>query len=305
MQRSLYPRGALWTGAGINYGNDRIFDSFYNPAAIMAELQFLHQYFHRLRIFILDYSYGVSHPYTQRCLYIIDQARSIGFTDIVWGITSSASTLTAANYATYKTAMLDRAKLANDHGVTTFVTGNEEEYHVDGTSLVAAQMTTNARNDLAPAATTVFAGDVSYNLPEGNLPDWLANGSGSLSTLGLNAYGLNEHDGAGFCRDVRNFAARFGSQGYVSEFGINTNWATVTASDSDQERELRKRTMFVRNSGLSASYFFLFSHLSDDNFALKLANGNFRSMWFALVRERKWFTGVPNATVQSLRVQRP
>jgi hypothetical protein len=293
--------GPTWPGSGINYGNDRAFSIYFDPIKITNELRFLRRYFTKLRVFIPHYGYGTTHSIVTNCLFIIDQAVSVGFTEIIWGITCSEATLSATTYNDYLTAATARAIVAKNHGVTTFVVGNEEEYHVDGSSLTRAQIEAHVRSDLYTAVKIAFTGTVSYNLPAGVLSDWLANGKGSLDTIGMNVYGNSEYDGAGFCRDVRNFYNAFGPSSYISEYGLHYDWTAVTMTPLNQYRELRKRHDFIKRIGLSSGYFFLYSHLSDDHFAVRLANGQYRYMWQALVSERFAWIGEPNTQIYTLR----
>lgn len=303
MVRPIYHPGPLWPGSGVNYGNDRAFNAYFNADAIRNELVFLRRYFTKIRIFVPHYSYGNTHSIVTNCLAIIDQAVSLGFTEVVWGITCSESTLTAAHYPAYKAACLTRAQVAASHGVTSFVVGNEEEYHVDNSTLTRAQIEASIRDDLAPATKAVFSNQVSYNFAAGVLSDWLNSGKGALDTIGMNVYGNDEYDGTGFCRDVRNFYNAFGSTAYISEYGLHYDWDAVTMNDYDQYIELTKRRQFVQSSGLSASYFFLFMHLHTDDFAARLANGRYRSMWKALIQERFAWDGQANTPFY--RLQRP
>lgn len=302
MPRQIFAAGPTWAGNGINYGNDRAFSQFFSQEHIDNELRLIRKYFTRLRIFIPHYQYATTHPIVQRCLYMIDRAVQLGFTEIVWGITSSESTLTLAQYPDFASAAVSRAIAAKNHGVTTFITGNEEEYHVDGTSLTQAHIQTLARTDLYSQVKAVFDGIVSYNLPSGTLSSWLSSGKGQLDTIGMNVYGANASDGAGFCRDVKNFYNIFGSTAYISEYGITFDWASQTMHDTDQYFELKKRHDFIKNIGLSSGYFFLFSHGSDDHFAVRLSNGQHRSMWKAITRDRFSWTSFPNIQVYSRRV---
>lgn len=299
--QQVFTAGPTWAGSGINYGNDRAFPVYFNSTSIANELHFLRKYFTKLRVFIPHYAYGTSHSIITNCLYIIDQAVQLGFSEIIWGITCSEATLTAATYSNYVTAAVARASVARDHGVTTFIIGNEEDYHVDGSSLTVAQMQNHIRSDLYTAVKPAFIGTVSYNLPAGVLSDWLAGGKGALDTIGMNVYGNNEYDGAGFCRDVRNFYNTFGATAHISEYGIHYDWTAVTMDPADQYQELKKRHDFIKRIGVQAGYFFLYSHLNNDHFAVRLANGQYRQMWQAIVHDRFSWTGEPNTPIYRLR----
>lgn len=302
--RQPFTSGPTWAGSGINYGNDRAFPQYYNAATIVQELTFLRKYFNKVRIFVPHYEYGTSHSIVNRCLFMIDAAVALGFQEIVWGITCSEATFTAARYPTYVSAAVARATTAQSHGVTTFVIGNEEDYHVDGTTLTKAAIQSHIQNDLYTSVKAAFGGTVSYNLAAGVLSDWLASGKGQLDRLGMNVYGNNEYDGAGFCRDVRNFRNAFGTTAYVSEYGLHYDWTQVTMTDQQQYFELKKRHDFIKNIGVDAGYFFLFSHLATDHFAVKLSTGKYRSMWQALIRERRMWVGANNQPVYALRQKR-
>jgi len=279
MARDTFPSGQKWGGAGMNYGNERAFNPYFDQTIIKNDLAQIRRYFDKIRIFIPSYIYGVSNPIVLNCIYIIDQAKALGF-HVTWGVTSTEDTLTAAKYPLFRAAAIARAQLAEAHGVDRFAT-NEEDRHVDDTTLTKAQIRDYCLNDIPNAISAVFTGDKSTNYAESDLQDWIPLGKGATDSQGMNAYGENEYTTGRFNRVIDLFHAAYGSTGYISEWNLHYDWTQLTMSQARQRTEVRDRQRHLIALNIDA-YFFMYSHVNDDQFACKLADGTYRLFWWEL-----------------------
>ena len=73
----------------------------------------------------------------------------------------------------FRQAILVAAQWAQDNGVFEFQIGNEEELHVDGTTMTAAQIRANLR-DVATEVKAIFTnGNVSYSCSGMYVKPWI------------------------------------------------------------------------------------------------------------------------------------
>lgn len=105
---------------------------------------------------------------------------------VIWGVQSGGATLTAANCSDYANAVKAAAQWAQDNGIYEFSIGNEEEAHVDGTTLTGTQVITNLKA-LATEVKEIFTiGNISYSYAWGYIDNWIAEGKGDIDLIAYN-----------------------------------------------------------------------------------------------------------------------
>src|SRR5665648_373954 len=106
----------------------------------------------------------------------------------IWGVSSNPTVITAENWVNFRQAILDAAQWAQDNGVYEFQLGNEEEFHVDGTTMTVAQIIINLKSVATEVKAIFTSGKVSYSCWQGSIDDWIAAGKGDIDILASNIY---------------------------------------------------------------------------------------------------------------------
>ena len=83
---------------------------------------------------------------------------------VIWGVSSnkyddSSYTITASNWPNFRQAILDAAVWAQENGVYEFQIGNEEEYHIDETTMTEVQIIENLK-DVATEVQSIFTNGI-------------------------------------------------------------------------------------------------------------------------------------------------
>jgi len=294
---------------GINYGHHLVttefvvggvLDSARYESVVRAEmLEILKQGFDEIR---LDYPQwnGASwtSPAFERRKLSVRIALSLPFKKVLWGVVHTRPTVTAANYPNSRDFILNTllpwAQGVNDSRLCMSI-GNEEEPHVDGTTLTAATMRSNLLT-LATSAQAIYTvGPVYYDASidsvygGGNV--WGDNSIGSLDLLGINVYKGVLPDYAGFTAAVADIYSRFGSKIYCGEYNTGNGFDDMISYGRRYAEEIYSKVNIDRRNILD-SYnipWYFFSYAANSNpanqpnaFALKMADGTFHQLWDVL-----------------------
>jgi hypothetical protein len=210
---------------------------------------------------------------------------------VVWGVSSNkysnpAYEITAANWNDYKAGVLAAAAWAEANGVYEFQIGNEEEEHIDGTTLTMAQLRDNLRN-LATEVKLVFTrGNISYSTLFSLEQEWVAEGKGDIDIISINVYHQTADDETWFDY-VKHLVDNFGVNGtYVTEFSLNnTSLDTYSSDENIQSTAIFSMISKMQYINLKRAHFFAYI---GDNFGAYKADGTYRKLWELLKITNNW-----------------
>ena len=200
---------------------------------------------------------------------------------IIWGVESGGRTLTSSNWDDYADAVLDAAQWAQDNGVYEFQIGNEEEYHIDGTTMTIAQIITNLKSVATDVQAVFTRGNVSYTCGQLNIYDWVSAGKGDLDILASNIYRVTAVERP-WMDYIDSLVATFGPTGTaITEFGPDANgldyWSTDEAVQTTAVTEMIE---YIKASGITRAFYFCYrdpSWLS--GFGARKDDGTYRLLW--------------------------
>lgn len=267
---------AFWVKLGMNYGNNLFGVSSYPTDQVNTDLDYLKSLgVAAIRIGMPTYNDAISKSNFKK---VSEACRSKGIRNI-WGVTYSvAGTIDASGWAAYKSNVLAQAIECEGWGtLDEFQLGNELELR----SRVSPITDAIIRTDIASLATDIanqgVSFDLSYATPNGLYADnWIAggiSGLGGLDKISFNVYGVNYHRSL-FESYVNQIVNTFGSRGYLSEWGIDSNWPPTLHGydENSQALETAIRLNLLKDSGISLACFYTY-RTSDDAFALQYNNG--------------------------------
>jgi len=187
-----------------------------------------------------------------KAVVIVAKTKGLKF---IWGV--GAHSITAENWPSFRQAILDAAQWAQDNGVFEFQLGNEEEFHVDGTTMTIAQIIANIK-DVATDVQEIFTnGNVSYTLNDSNIDNWITAGKGDIDLLGLNVYRGGTTFNDYWKTAISNFVNAFGDSGYITEF--NLSWSNINNYSTDEEVQAEAVTEmieYIKDSGIERALFY-------------------------------------------------
>jgi hypothetical protein len=202
---------------------------------------------------------------------------------VIWGVQSGGVTLTSSNWDDYADAVLDAAQWAEDNGVYEFQLGNEEESHIDDTTMTETQIRTNLKS-LATDVQEIFTnGKISYSCAQNSVNSWIAIGKGDIDILAANIYrGGNGYYGDEWKTAITNLINAFGNNGtYLTEFG--PSWSSLDDYSTDeavQVTALTEMIEYIKASGITRALFFCYKDppwLS--GFGVRKDDGIYRLLW--------------------------
>src|SRR5665648_933378 len=209
---------------------------------------------------------------------IAAKAKGINF---IWGVGSGGTTITANNWPNFRQAILDAAQWAQDNGVYEFQLGNEEELHVDGTTMTVAQIIANLK-DVATDVKKIFTnGNVSYSMSWDN-EIWRATGKGDLDIIGLNVYkGSDIVTFDDYWKEqISDNYNKFGSEMYISEFNVSaTNIEHYSTDEAVQAAGITEMIDYIKNIGIERALFYSWHDYSGGLFGVVKADGTYRLLW--------------------------
>jgi len=206
--------------------------------------------------------------------------------EVIWGVGSGAGTITATNWLGYRQAILNNAQWAQDNGVYEFQLGNEEEVHVDGSTMTGEQMIINLK-DVATEVQAIFTrGNISYSFGWGYDVDWIAAGKGDIDIIAYNLYmGGDGTYTYPWKSDIDNLINAFGVDGtYLTEFGPSSSPLDDYSTDEAvQAAAVTEMIEYIKASGMKRAIFFCYYDDSrpfgPEGFGIVKTDGNYRLLW--------------------------
>lgn len=197
-------------------------------------------------------------------------------------------TLTAANWNDFRLAVLDAAQWAQDNGVWMFQIANEEELHIDGTTLTEEQFRINLRA-LATEVKAIFTrGKINYAFGGGaaQLNAWYAEGIGDIDYLCLNAYwgGYVFNDWwKSMCLSIKT---KFPNNSFITEFSLCTYCLSTYSTDENvQLNALIEMIKHIKNLGFEKAVYF---NYRSNCYGAKNVDGTFKKIWEVLKIQNDW-----------------
>jgi len=243
--------------------------------------------------------------------------------EVIWGVGSGASTITATNWLGYRQAILDNAQWAQDNGVYEFQLGNEEEVHVDGTTMTGEQMIINLKNVAIEVQEIFTNGNISYSFGWTYEDDWIAAGRGDIDIIAFNNYigGDGYYGGDGWKTTIDNLVAAFGvGHTYLTEFGPSYSaLEDYSTNEVVQAAAVTEMIEYIKASGMERAIFFCFYDDSlpfgPEGFGVVKDDGNYRLLWnqallnsdsvkFASIPAKTATASLPNTIAHISRITR-
>ena len=179
--------------------------------------------------------------------------------NVVYTVQSGGVTLTAANWSSFATAVQAEATWSQANGVFEFQIGNEEEVHIDGTTLILSQLIINLKA-LATSVQAIFTnGNVSYTCIANYIANWIAAGKGDLDFLASNIYmgGEGNYD-ENWKNLIDDLVGEFGVNGtYLTEFA--PSWDELDDYSEDEEVQAAAVTTmieYIKASGITRAFYY-------------------------------------------------
>lgn len=282
-----------WEGLGMNifstsdnieYAPDSVFDGFCD-AVIMSG-------FTKIRAGAETYIYPDAIAHTQAAT-LRAMARGL---DVTWGIGAGGTTLTAANWSTFAAAVEVAAQWAQDNGIYEFQLANEEEYHIDGTTLTTTQVIENLKT-LATTCQGIYTiGDITYSTSPDFYYNWISAGKGDIDAIGGNQYltfGVLDYDpdtdDAQFVQWLNDMVAEFGPSGFfLSEWQVSSSaTANFSANEATVASKVADLLGYIEASGVTRAYYFEYYDDSrpfgPTGFGARKTTGEYYQLWDSLV----------------------
>jgi len=263
----------MWSGLGMGL--------YYHQESYVDTL--LANGFEDLRIDIPDYQNTAWLAYSKATLPgIIAKGAKV-----IWGVSSNKGNntdyiITAENWSTFRQAILDNAQWAQNNGVYEFQLGNEEELHVDGTTMTVAQIIANLKS-VATDVQEIFTNrNVSYSCPQSSIDDWITADKGDIDILASNIY----RGGCGFYNDnwktdITNLVNAFGVDGtYLTEFAISgSSLDDYSTDEAVQAIAVTEMIEYIKASGMKRALFYTWRDYTGGLFGVVKADGTYRLLW--------------------------
>lgn len=234
--------------------------------------------FTELRIDVPDYNTPIMAERKEAYLSAIAKGAKV-----IWGVSSNPTTITAANWSDFRQAILDAATWAQANGVYEFQIGNEEENHVDGTTMTITQIITNLRGVATDVKAIFTNGNVSYSTDLDEYTKWTAGGKGDLDILALNIYlGGNGSFNDNWKTGIDAMVSNYGVDGtYITEFGLS--WSGLDDYSEDEAVQAAKLTEmidYIKDSGITRAFFFTWV---GDTYGVLKDDQSYRQLWNSLL----------------------
>ncbi|HZK41199.1 MAG TPA: hypothetical protein VFC91_06580 [Atribacterota bacterium] len=198
----------------------------------------------------------------------------------IWGVGSSA--ITSSNWPTFRQAILDAATWAQANGVYEFQLGNEEEYHVDGTTMTIAQIITNLKSVATDVQKIFTNGNVSYSCWQDSIDDWITAGKGDIDILASNIYrgGYGVYND-NWKTDITKLVNAFGVDGtYISEFAPSySSLEDYSKDEKVQAAGVTEMIEYIKASGMNRALFYSWHDYSSGLFGAVKNDGTYRLLW--------------------------
>ena len=207
-----------------------------------------------------------------------------------WGISSNRYdnpdyVITAGNWPQFRQAILDAAQWAQDNGVYEFQIGNEEEYHIDRTTMTTEQIIANLREVASEVQKIFTRGNVSYTCAHDFISDWEEVGRGDIDILASNVYKeYGSYKTDLWKTEIDSLIGTFGSEHtYLTEWGLNSSSIPDYSQDeAEQAAGITEMFEYIKASGMNRATFFMWAHPTTEWGVLRTSDGEYRELWDSL-----------------------
>ncbi len=242
----------------------------------------------RVRLLIVDYTLtSTINAWKIICLY----ALSLGFDEVIFGLTSNPTQITDLNITTFNAARATFAGWcqAQHNPRLTLCGGNEEMYHHNGSiSDAALRANENAQYDVLSAIYT--DGPVTWSLANGEMFPYFGDGDqpGDYQSVNLYSYHHTATNSAThFNTNLSSAKAWFGDDVVVSEFGPDPDGYSDTywVDKEFYADHFRNNLLDIIDHDIDIENAFVYNFI-DSAFGCKGPNGKFRPWWYLLIGEK-------------------
>ena len=202
--------------------------------------------------------------------------------NFIWGVCSGSTTITATNWPAFRQAILDAAQWAQDNGVYEFQIGNEEEWHVDGTTMTVDQIITNLKAVATEAKAIFTNGNVSYSCGHSFIDNWIATGKGDLDILASNVYiGGEGYYTEGWKTEITNLVNAFSVDGtYISEFA--PSYSSIEDYSTDEKIQTAAVTEMIehmKTAGIKRALYYCWHDYPGGILGVVKNDDTYRLLW--------------------------
>ena len=201
----------------------------------------------------------------------------------IWGVHAGSTGITSANWQDFRVAILAAAQWAQDNGVYEFQIGNEEELHVDGTTMTVAQIIINLKNVATDVQEIFTNGNVSYSCSTMYaVENWIPAGKGDIDILAFNVYkGSYRTYTDEWKTKITTIVNAFGVDGtYITEFNLSSNDIDDYSTDEAvQTGGLAEIIEYIKASGIERALFYTWHDNADNSLGVVKADGTYRLLW--------------------------
>jgi len=200
----------------------------------------------------------------------------------IWGVSSNQTVITTENWPDFRQAILDAAYWAQDNGVYEFQLGNEEELHIDGTTMTVAQLIINLKSVATEVKQIFTNGNVSYSCWQETIDDWIAAGKGDIDILASNIYmGGEGRYSDDWKTSITNLVNAFGVNGiYLTEFAPSySSLEDYSTDEAVQAAAVTEMIEYFKASGMIRALFYCWHDYSGGLFGVVKADDTYRLLW--------------------------
>ena len=285
-----YRKTLVWSGIGMNLFTT--VDNIAEPPTSVFDGDcdaLIMNGFTTIRVPIETYTYPDPIAFTKAAA-LRAMARGL---NVVWGIGAGGTTLTSTSWTAFSSAVQSAAQWAQDNGIYEFQLANEEEYHIDGTTLTTSQLISNMKS-LATTCQSIYTrGNITYATSPDYYDNWIAAGKGDIDMIAGNqyltwdVYGTYDPDvdDPWYIQKLNDMITAFGTGGfYLSEWGVSSSaTANFSPDEAVQAAKVSDLISYISNSGVTRAYFYEYY---DDTrpsgrvgFGIKKTTGTYYQMW--------------------------
>jgi len=217
-----------------------------------------------------------------------------------WLANGFTTTITSTNWPNFRAAILSAATWAQANGVYEFQIGNEEEWHIDETTMTVAKLITNLKSVATDVKAIFTNGNVSYSCGRSFISNWATAGKGDLDILASNIYIMGEGHPLGdidWEGEIDSLITAFGVNGtYLSEFAPSyTSLEYYSTDEAVQAAAVTEMLDYIKASGMTRA---LYYEWEGDDFGVVKDDGTYRLLWnqALLNSESVKFATVPTKT---------
>lgn len=197
---------------------------------------------------------------------------------VIWGVSSNGTTITNSNWPNFRQAILDAAQWAQNNGVYEFQLGNEEEWHIDGTTMTANQIIQNLKSVATEVQKIFTNGKISYSCFPEFSQDWANAGKGDIDIIASNLYMGGNGNYSDYWKGLLDILINaFGVNNvYLTEF--NVSWQSLTdysTSEAEQAEAIFDMIEYIKNKGIKRAVYFCFRH---DDYGVLKEDGTYRTL---------------------------